>query len=168
MSAILELSATSPLWEPEERWRVLIERAVAACGRALGPEWPDRPVSVLLCGDRDIQDLNHRWRNQNKPTNVLSFPAGGPDTPDAPLGDIALAWETIEREARGEGKGIDNHVTHLAVHGVLHLLGFDHETDEDAAAMEDEERRILQTLGVPDPYASQDGPLDGPCEGLTR
>ncbi len=155
MSVVVELSVASPVWEPEERWRAVIERAVAACAGALGPDWPGRPVSLLLCDDAAIRTLNRRWRDQDKPTNVLSFPASGPDLPDLPLGDVAIAWETVEREAREEGKPIADHVTHLAVHGVLHLLGRDHEDEEEAEDMENEERRILGLLGLPDPYAAK-------------
>ncbi|KIZ39760.1 rRNA maturation RNase YbeY, partial [Rhodopseudomonas palustris] len=106
--------------------------------------------------------LNANWRGIDKPTNVLSFPAlqppGGIEPDDAPrmLGDIAIAYETVRREADDEGKPFVNHLSHLAVHGFLHLVGYDHESEAEAEAMEDVERQILAGLGIPDPYADQD------------
>jgi probable rRNA maturation factor len=117
------------------------------------------PSSVELCvtltDDAAIAKLNRRWREKAKATNVLSFPAPPPPAPDAPrfLGDIVLAFETIEREAREEDKTLGAHLAHLTVHGILHLLGHDHETDAEAEAMEGLETRILATLGIADPYA---------------
>ena len=119
----------------------------------------DAEVSVLFADDAFVRDLNARWRGQDKPTNVLSFPAApekapGPRPPGPrPLGDIVLAFETVAREAREAGKPFDHHAAHLLVHGFLHLLGYDHETDAEAAVMEAREVRILETLDIPDPYA---------------
>ena len=105
-------------------------------------------LAVLLSDDAALRALNAQWRGQDKPTNVLSFPA-----PEGfGLGDIALAFETAEREAREQGKTLAAHVAHLLVHGFLHLLGYDHETEADAEAMEARERDILAALGVSDPY----------------
>ena len=112
-------------------------------------------VSVLFCDDAQIRELNKNWRGQDKPTNVLAFPA--PFEPGAPvrlLGDVALAYETASREAESEGKSLAQHATHLMVHGVLHLLGYDHETDIEADEMEGCERTALARLGYPDPYAA--------------
>jgi probable rRNA maturation factor len=111
-------------------------------------------VSLVLSGDAEIRALNRRWRGQDAPTNVLSFPAGGAAAPGAPrmLGDVVLAFETVSREAAAQGKPLADHVRHLIVHGVLHLLGHDHERDRDARRMETLERRILAGFGVPDPY----------------
>src|SRR5438046_3160548 len=106
--------------------------------------------------------LNHNWRGIDKATNVLSFPALQPTGPtgpdDAPrmLGDIAIAYQTTRREADEEQKPFDHHLSHLAVHGFLHLIGYDHETDGEAEAMESLEREILAQLGIPDPYADRD------------
>jgi probable rRNA maturation factor len=109
----------------------------------------------MLADDARIRELNRRWRGQDKPTNVLSFPAPeGPPDDARFLGDIVLAFETVEQEARAEGKPLEHHLAHLAVHGALHLLGYDHERDSDADAMEQRERLILARLGIPDPYAS--------------
>ena len=116
---------------------------------------------VALLSDAGVRTLNQQFRSQDKPTNVLSFPAlGGPaaggkmaggDT--RPLGDLALAYETIAREARDDGIEIIDHVRHLIVHGVLHLLGHDHGADVEADRMESLETSILAELGVADPYA---------------
>jgi probable rRNA maturation factor len=114
----------------------------------------DAEVSVLFADDAFVRDLNARWRGQDKPTNVLSFPAAPEKVPGPrPLGDIVLAFETVDREAREAGKPFDHHAAHLLVHGFLHLLGYDHETDAEAAIMEAREVRILETLDIPDPYA---------------
>ncbi len=114
-------------------------------------------VSILFADDAFVRDLNARWRGQDKPTNVLSFPAAEAGPAPRTLGDIVLAFETVEREAREAGKRFDHHAAHLLVHGFLHLLGYDHETDEDAAVMESREVRILETLDIPDPYAEYTG-----------
>ena len=125
-------------------------------------------IALLACDDARIATLNAQFRDKAAPTNVLSWPAwdlcasedgGLPDLPDAgppeapePLGDIALAYETVRREAEAQGKAFTDHITHLIVHSVLHLLGYDHIRDKDAALMEETECRILAQLGVADPY----------------
>jgi probable rRNA maturation factor len=115
-------------------------------------------VTVLFTSDAEMQVLNRQWRGKDKPTNVLSFPAPGgmpmPEDETPPLGDIALAFETVAREAEEQGKSFASHTTHLIVHGMLHLLGYDHETESEAEEMESEERLILARLGIADPYAS--------------
>ena len=110
-------------------------------------------VSVLLTDDAAVQVLNRDWRGMDKPTNVLSFPAP-PGAPDL-LGDVALAFETVAREAAEQRKPIENHTRHLLVHGILHLVGYDHVQDGEAERMEGRERQILAGLGVPDPYAAE-------------
>ena len=112
-------------------------------------------MSVLLTGDAEVRTLNARWRGQDKPTNVLSFPAApaGRPSESATLGDIALAFETLAREAEAAGVPLADHYRHLVTHGFLHLIGYDHETDEEAERMEALEKRILARLGVGDPYA---------------
>lgn len=111
-------------------------------------------VVVLLTDDETVRDLNARFRDKDRPTNVLSFPAAPMPglTGPAPLGDVVLALETCEAEALAQGKRLEDHLVHLVVHGVLHLLGRDHEDDSEAETMEDEERAILTTLGIADPY----------------
>jgi len=114
-------------------------------------------VSLLLTDDVHQQALNLKWRGLDKPTNVLSFPAGDdPTSPDQALllGDISLAYETVAAEAQDQQKTFDDHVSHLLVHGLLHLLGFDHDSDADAEEMETLEIEILQGLGISSPYTS--------------
>ncbi len=135
-----------PLPDPATFARDVLARADRGAG--------DAEVSVLFADDAFVRGLNARWRGLDKPTNVLSFPAAAPGVPGPrPLGDIVLAFETVAREAREEGKPFDHHAAHLLVHGFLHLLGYDHETDAAAAVMEAREVRILETLDIPDPYA---------------
>jgi len=122
--------------------------ARAAAEAALG-EVP-RSVTVLLTDDGAVRELNVRFRQQDKPTNVLSFPA--PPNPEDHLGDVALAYGVCAREAAEQGKPVAHHLQHLVAHGVLHLLGYDHEDDAQAETMEGLERVILAGLGVPDPY----------------
>lgn len=137
-------------------WAEALPDAERFCARVLQAAAGAAPlpgeVSVLLADDATIQALNARFRGQDKPTNVLSFPA--PEAPNAPrfFGDVALALETVRREAHLQGKAMDAHVAHLLVHGFLHLLGHDHETDAEAERMEAREREILARLGYPDPY----------------
>lgn len=126
----------------------LVERAVQA---ALGGE--AAAVTVLLTDDAAQAELNARFRGRDGSTNVLSFPAPASARPH--LGDLSLAWETCRSEAEAQGKTLADHLTHLTVHGVLHLLGRDHMDDADAEAMEAEERTILAGLGVPDPYRAE-------------
>ena len=110
-------------------------------------------LSIALVSDRDIQVLNRDYRRKDKPTNVLSFPDDGP----APLlGDIVLALETITREAKEKSISLEHHVTHLIIHGFLHLQGYDHQTDETAADMEALEIAALATLNIDNPYEIQD------------
>ena len=109
-------------------------------------------LSCLLSDDASIRELNARWRGMDKPTNVLSFPATGPGA-ELLLGDVVLAFETVSREAAAENKPIRDHVVHLIVHGVLHLLGHDHEDDAEADTMEALEIRALHRLGFANPYA---------------
>ena len=107
--------------------------------------------AILLTDDETLRELNARFLGKDKPTNVLSFPA--PANPDRHLGDIALAYGVCAREAGEQGKTLSQHLSHLTVHGVLHLLGYDHQDDGEAEAMEAVERAVLEALGVPDPYA---------------
>lgn len=126
----------------------LVVRAATA---ALGSE--PGALTVLLTDDAAQAELNARFRGREGSTNVLSFPA--PDSARPHLGDLSLAWETCRAEAESQGKPIGDHLGHLIVHGVLHLLGRDHMDDAEAEAMEAEERTILAGLGIPDPYRAE-------------
>lgn len=112
----------------------------------------DHELSVVLCDGPTIRQINRKWRNKDKPTNVLSFPlhemAAGDEPLAGALGDIVLALPVARQEARAQGLQFDHHATHLLVHGLLHLLGYDHEHDSEAEIMEAEERRILKMLGI--------------------
>ncbi len=111
-------------------------------------------VSVALSSDATVADLNGRFRGKAKPTNVLSFPSGD-GGPAGQIGDIILAIETVEREASEQAIPVEHHVQHLVVHGVLHLLGYDHETATDAERMEAIEITILSKLNIPNPYTGE-------------
>lgn len=111
-------------------------------------------LSIVLSDDDKVRTLNRDFRGRDKPTNVLSFPMP-PET--AMMGDVVLARETIAREAREQGKSFPNHFVHLLIHGVLHLQGFDHEADQDAADMEAREVRALACLSIDNPYSSDSG-----------
>jgi probable rRNA maturation factor len=117
-------------------------------------------VTLLLTDDATIRDLNRRFRQRDQPTNVLSFPA--PQNPERFLGDIALAYGVCAREAQEQGKPLKHHLQHLVAHGVLHLLGYDHESDAQADEMEGLERAVLAGLGIPDPYLTGEGDHDRP------
>lgn len=110
-------------------------------------------IVVLLTDDESVRELNARFRDKDRPTNVLSFPA--PENAAPHLGDIVLAYGVCATEAQTQGKTLADHLSHLVVHGVLHLLGHDHEDDAEAEEMEAEEREILAQIGVADPYASE-------------
>jgi probable rRNA maturation factor len=156
MTASLDILSEAPDWGAfawlPQATQTAVDAALAGAAVTIAP---GAEISMLLCDDARIRVLNAQWRGIDKPTNVLSFPAADPDDLEtAPLlGDIAIALETVVREAEAEQKAFRDHYTHLVVHGVLHLLGFDHEMDEEAEEMETTERRILAGLGIADPYA---------------
>lgn len=149
----------SPLWYGVPDAEALVQRAVGAVSAsAVGKGYKGR-ICVALADDAAISKLNSHFRGKAGATNVLSFPAlahdRGPGS-DRMLGDVMLAFETCAREALTDGKRIADHVTHLVVHGVLHLIGYDHITDADAQSMEAAEITILAALGIADPYAETD------------
>lgn len=143
-------------------WRAALPNPAAAVRRAalaaLKAELPAKArtsLSILLTDDAEMRKLNAGWRAKDKPTNVLSFPSENaidPARPPAYLGDVALGLATCKREAREQKKTLADHVTHLTVHGVLHLLGYDHMDDDQAEAMEPLETQILAGMGIADPY----------------
>jgi probable rRNA maturation factor len=126
-----------------------VARLVRKAARAATTNTRKRSLTIALADDRRVRALNARDRRKDKPTNVLSYPSGERDF----LGDVVLARQTVWREAKSQGKTAADHLSHLVVHGTLHLLGYDHETGEaDAERMEALERRILAKLGIADPY----------------
>ncbi|NKB53178.1 MAG: rRNA maturation RNase YbeY [Rhizobiaceae bacterium] len=153
---IIDCAIETDWWAPQDHLERIAIRAVKTAISNLDQTFSDETeLSLLFADDALVQDLNFQWRQINRPTNVLSFAAreaGGPETPV--LGDIVLARETIEREAAQQDKSRDDHLSHLIVHGFLHLIGFDHESDAEAADMESLETRILDDLGIADPYMS--------------
>jgi probable rRNA maturation factor len=159
----VEVTVAAPAWRARlADAESLAARAVRAALDGAGPAASPVEVSVLLTDDAEVRRLNRDYRGQDKPTNVLSFPAeddtgSAPDAGPRLLGDIALALETVEREADAQGKALSDHVTHLLVHGTLHLLGFDHDREAEAARMERLETAILGGLGVADPYGEPVG-----------
>ena len=131
-----------------------VERIVrnAALAAAAHEEAAHADIVILLTDDDAVSVLNSQFRAKDEPTNVLSFPSAV--NPARHLGDIALAYGVCAREAAEQGKTLSNHLQHLTIHGVLHLLGYDHIGDDEAEAMEGLERAVLAGLGVPDPYAA--------------
>ncbi len=157
MKLSLDISVPSALWRGLLRARPIArETIVAAASESKGLS-EGGEVSLCLADDAALSALNLRWRGIDKPTNVLSFPSPPPDRlgETTTLGDIALAYETLAREAHDLGISLADHYRHLLVHGFLHLIGYDHETDAEAERMEALETRILTQLGVSDPYARE-------------
>ncbi|KZL19591.1 Endoribonuclease YbeY [Pseudovibrio axinellae] len=166
----MDLSAACPVhidllieagdWESEEMLETIATKAIeAAFSTSDLSVIENTEVSLVFTDDAHIQELNKMWRQKDKPTNVLSFP--GDDKEEPPygplLGDIIIAKETLKREAVELDIPFEHHLTHLIVHGTLHLFGYDHQIDEEAEEMEAEERLILAKLQIPDPY--KDAPL---------
>jgi len=157
-SVSIEVSVACESWLAACRDAEAVAEAAARAALAEAPEMgAPASVGVILTGDAEQRQLNRTYRGKDSPTNVLSFaltepgaplPAGSPVL----LGDVVLAFETVAREAAEQDKPLADHLRHLVVHGVLHLLGFDHETDTEAAIMEARETAILKGLGVPPPY----------------
>ena len=163
---MLDVAAQTEGW-PEHDWEALAARAAeAALAQSPFGEWLASPatieVAVRLTSDDEVHQLNLQYRQKDKPTNVLSFPMIQPDLLESVtansddgeviLGDIVLAHGVCEREAVERGISTADHATHLIVHGTLHLLGYDHQGDAEAEAMEDMERAALADLGLHDPY----------------
>ena len=150
----IDISIESGDWPDEAVLAGLVDRAMSAAFAETSTDGRSE-LSIVFSDDAHIRTLNAGWRGKDKPTNVLSFPAfpfpkGGPLPPM--LGDIVLAAETVTKEAGLEDKPLENHITHLVIHGLLHLLGYDHETDAEAEEMEAIERAALARLAIPDPY----------------
>ncbi len=157
----IDMEFAAPAWEQAvENLDVLSREALDAVCRETDLGARDAEISLVFADDAFMQNLNKTYRDKDAPTNVLSFPTGGdmplPAGQPEMLGDVVLGFETCAAEAGRDGKTLADHTRHLIAHGSLHLLGHDHETDEDAALMEALEIRILAALGVADPYAPVD------------
>lgn len=157
-----EIIETDPRWLGIDGLRSVMTVATATAITRAGRDTDAVALTIALSNDDEVRDLNSQYRGKDQPTNVLSFPAGDfPLDPDMQsvrefVGDIILAYDTIEQEAVADGKPFAHHAVHLAVHGVLHLLGYDHEYDESAEEMERIEIEVLASLGIPNPYAEND------------
>jgi len=142
-------------WPEREVLCELVRKICDVVFSHLGFDGVESDLSLLFTDDAHMQDINRKWRGQDKPTNVLSFPAFAlvpGEAPKSMMGDIVLAFETLVREAKQEKKDFNHHLSHLLVHGLLHLLGYDHETIEEADMMEGYEVVILRALAIPNPY----------------
>jgi probable rRNA maturation factor len=152
----VDIVVNSPLWEAAPDAEAVLQRAVAAAAAAVSTTTGE--LAIMLTDDSSIRVLNRGWRGKDEATNVLSFPMPAATDDDAImlLGDIVIAYETAAREAAAENKPFGHHLAHLAVHGFLHLVGYDHETDQEADVMENLEAAILARLDVPNPYVPSD------------
>ncbi|MBV9906553.1 MAG: rRNA maturation RNase YbeY [Hyphomicrobiales bacterium] len=158
MKVSLDISVPSSLWRGLPRARAIARETIAAAASESGAALREGvEVSLCLADDATLRALNSRWRRIDKPTNVLSFPSpsAGVLGDATTLGDIALAYETLAREAEDLGVPLADHYRHLLAHGFLHLIGYDHETDAEAERMEALETKILARLGAADPYARE-------------
>lgn len=155
---MIDVEVEDPAWI--EALPDAADLARAAAVATLANEGVVEGLTLLLADDAAVRELNARFRGKDAATNVLSFPAAS--NPERHLGDVALAFGVCRREAEAQRKALGHHLQHLTVHGVLHLLGYDHMGDDEAEAMEGLERAVLAGLGVPDPYAAGEGEHDRP------
>jgi len=144
----IDVIVHSELWKDAGKLQSTVRRAVTRAAATLSTRGAE--LAIVLTDDSAIRALNRDWRGVDKATNVLAFPTKNAAAKH--LGDVVLAFETIAREARSERKPLAHHLAHLAVHGFLHLVGYDHERHEDAVKMERTEREILRQIAIPDPY----------------
>lgn len=159
MSLMCDVLLDDSRWSHRFDVEALVTKAVQEAVEVTKPEvHAAAEVSFTFADDARVRELNLKWRDKDAPTNVLSFPASqATDLTMAPLlGDVILAYETIEREAADEGKPFAHHATHMIVHGFLHLIGYDHTSDAEASEMENFESEILGRLGIPDPWAGDE------------
>jgi probable rRNA maturation factor len=157
-SLAVEIVRHEPDWTLVKVTDALLKRAARSALEAVASAQRDSyRVTLVLTGDGEMRTLNRTWRGKDAPTNVLSFPADAAKDRGF-LGDIVLAYETTKREAREQDISLLDHVSHLVVHGMLHLLGFDHIDDDGAERMERMERIALAAIGIADPYAERDEP----------
>ena len=149
-AAKLDMLVKSGLWKEPGKIKNLLRRAIGQAAATLSTR--ELEIAIVLTDDSAIRLLNRQWRGIDAATNVLSFASENPGGHGPFIGDIVLAQQTIAREAGTEHKPFAHHLAHLAVHGFLHLVGYDHQNEKDAAIMERLERRILRRLAIPDPY----------------
>ena len=146
----------SARWRKRPSAKIVVKKAVLAAAEAVST--PRAELAIVLSDDSAMQALNREWRGKDAPTNVLSFAAtaapGRARSATPYIGDVVIAYQTTVREAVAEGKPFNHHLAHLAVHGFLHLLGYDHDNNSDAQEMERVERTVLKRLAIPDPYAA--------------
>ena len=166
MPELVEAVVEDPRWEATGIVAVA-ERAARAALEAVGRDPDQHEIGLLLCDDAKMAALNAQFRGRAAPTNVLSWPAfpdevpvpaGDPGEGPTFIGDLALGYETCAREAAEAGIGLADHAAHLVVHGVLHLLGHDHQDDAAAEAMEAIETNVLASMGIPNPYSQKERP----------
>jgi probable rRNA maturation factor len=150
----VDIQAASPLWDAQPLAEQTVRDAIAAAAAALSTS--DGEVSIVLTDDQAIRRLNREWRKIDKATNVLSFPAANGGGGEKMLGDIVIAYETLAKECHEEDRVFLHHLAHLTVHGFLHLVGYDHQTDSDADEMEGLESKIMRTMKMPDPWLDRD------------
>ena len=155
MTVRYDVAINADGWQSEHSLRMLVDRVLEATLHGLEFDDVDSELSLVFTDDANIRTINAKWRDIDKATNVLSFPAFPMQPGQRPgpiLGDIVIARETVQREAQEENKSFDDHLSHLIVHGLLHLTGYDHQNDDEAEQMESLERKILASLGISDPY----------------
>jgi probable rRNA maturation factor len=156
----IDIQVMSPLWDAQPLAGQTIRDAIVAAAAARSTA--DGEVSIVLTDDKAIRTLNRDWRGIDKPTNVLSFPAAKARTKtkasgtNTMLGDIVIAYETLARECDDEDRVFLHHLAHLTVHGFLHLIGYDHQTETQAEEMEGLESKIMRAIKMPDPYLGRD------------
>jgi probable rRNA maturation factor len=160
----VDIIVSSPLWRTQRGVRAVLRRAIREAAAMVATNCGE--LAIVLTDDSAIRALNRDWRGKDQPTNVLSFPARNPLRASGPTGgradrarlcgDIVIAYETTDREARAAQVPMRHHLAHLAVHGFLHLMGHDHAADAQADAMEALEIAVLARLGMPNPYQPRD------------
>lgn len=152
----VDIQTQSPLWEAQPMAAQIVHDAIATAASELSTAGGE--VSIVLTDDSAIAKLNRDWRGIDRPTNVLSFPASDHKAGEGVrlLGDIVIAYQTLERECEDENRAFLHHLAHLTIHGFLHLSGYDHQTDTQAEEMEALESKIMLRLNMPDPYLARD------------
>ncbi len=155
----IDISIEAGDWPQEAGLLKLVSAGVGAAARIAILKWPEKAeLSVLFTDNKAMAEINGQWRNKPKPTNVLSFPGGDiaiGEPSEVMIGDLVFAFETVIEEAKDQEKAFEDHLTHLVVHGFLHLFGYDHLNDKQAEQMETLEKLALAELGIDDPYKDQ-------------